>query len=437
MSLIRRAWDSQPRGRKLRLDLGDEIASGMIGAWVPTPAGYIDASPYKNHLLTRVGTTPGIIQPGPNKGLAGQFTTSDAFTGGTATPDLSNVQGGFSVAVWVKFAASPTSYGGVFARAGTIGATDAGGDWALLHRSTSKRLVLARSGQELFDMFSNVSDGVWYLCHMSVPVSGTAYWWVSGGTYGPATQFNAVTFNRIRTGAGAVGINGSVTGAGTGNSGIGRAYLWNRATTQREAAELYLREWARFAPRLVPMPVYASGGGSTNLTIQDATHGHTADGLTITVASTLAIADATHAHAADSLTLTTSTVLVIADATHGHMADSLTLSVSGATDLVIQDALHGHTADSLALTLGYADLAIADALHAHAADNLTLGGLYTDLELILKILSNRQELNAGTGTFTIYDDDSVSVLFTASAWADAAGTVPYSGGTLGRIDALA
>lgn len=154
-------------------------------------------------------------------------------------------------------------------------------------------------------------------------------------------------------------------------------------------------------------------------------------------ATDLVIQDATHAHAADSLTLTLDTTLAIADALHAHTADNLTLSVSGATDLVIQDALHGHTADSLALTLGYVDLAIADALHGHAADNITLGGLYTDLELILKILSNRQELNAGTGTFTIYDDDSVSVLFTASAWADAAGTVPYSGGTLGRIDALA
>lgn len=160
----------------------------------------------------------------------------------------------------------------------------------------------------------------------------------------------------------------------------------------------------------------AAGGSATDLTIQDATHGHTAD----------------------SLTLTTSTVLTIAEATHGHTADNLTLSVSGATDLTIQDATHGQTADNLTLTVtGSVDLIISDALHAHLADNITLGGLYTDLELILKILSNRQELNAGTGTFTIYDDDSVSVLFTANAWADAAGTVPYTGGTLGRIDALA
>jgi hypothetical protein len=129
--------------------------------------------------------------------------------------------------------------------------------------------------------------------------------------------------------------------------------------------------------------------------------------------------------------------LAVDDALHGHTVDGLTLSVSGSVDLLIANALHAHLADTPTPSPGYIDLTIADALHGHAADNLTLGGLYTDLDLILKILSNRQELNAGTGTFTIYDDDSVSVLFTAAAWADAAGTVPYSGGTLGRIDALA
>ena len=70
-----------------------------------------------------------------------------------------------------------------------------------------------------------------------------------------------------------------------------------------------------------------------------------------------------------------------------------------------------------------------------ATATITIGGP-SDLDLILKILRNRQELNASTGTFTIYDNDSVTVLYTANAWADAAGTIPYSGGTLARIDAL-
>jgi hypothetical protein len=116
------------------------------------------------------------------------------------------------------------------------------------------------------------------------------------------------------------------------------------------------------------------GGGATDLTIQEATHAHTADSPTLTVDSTLAIQDATHAHSADSLTVSLGYVdLAIADATHAHTADNLTISVSGATDLTIQDATHGHSADNLTLTVeGSTDLAIQDATHAHTADSLAL-----------------------------------------------------------------
>lgn len=60
----------------------------------------------------------------------------------------------------------------------------------------------------------------------------------------------------------------------------------------------------------------------------------------------------------------------------------------------------------------------------------------TDLQLILKILGNRQELDATTGTFRLYDDDGVTILYEVGAWADTAGTVPYSGGVLARLDRL-
>ena len=120
----------------------------------------------------------------------------------------------------------------------------------------------------------------------------------------------------------------------------------------------------------------AGGGSATDLIVQDATHAHTADNLTLTTSGTvdLTIADATHAHAADSPTLTLGYVdLTIADALHGHSADSLTLSVSGATDLTIADATHGHAADSLTLSIvEYTDLVIARAMHGHLADNVTV-----------------------------------------------------------------
>jgi len=54
-----------------------------------------------------------------------------------------------------------------------------------------------------------------------------------------------------------------------------------------------------------------------------------ADNLTLTVdfgGITLAIQDATHAHLADALTLTTDSFLAVADAFHGHTADNITFA---------------------------------------------------------------------------------------------------------------
>ena len=96
-----------------------------------------------------------------------------------------------------------------------------------------------------------------------------------------------------------------------------------------------------------------AGGAATNLTIQDATHAHTADNLTVSTsgAVSLTIQDATHGHTADTPTPTLGYVdLVIAQALHGHTADSLTLTVDGSVDLAIDDAVHAHTADSPAIT---------------------------------------------------------------------------------------
>lgn len=260
------------------------------------------------------------------------------------------------------------------------------------------------------------------------------YFYRSGVLRGSTARPGAM----IATPAGRYSVLGNKHASGTNSpsANIYKARAWGRCLAASEVAEYSANPDCVYAPQTIWVPVSVGGGSATDLTIQDATHAHTADGVTVTLDTTLAVQDATHAHTADSLTLTLDTTLAIDEALHAHTADNLTLSVSGATNLVIADALHAHTADSLVISLGYVDLVIQDATHAHTADNITLSGLYSDLELILKILSNRQELNAGTGTFTVYDDDSVSVLFTANAWADAAGTVPYSGGTLARIDRL-
>lgn len=227
---------------------------------------------------------------------------------------------------------------------------------------------------------------------------------------------------------------------------------------------------------LVPV----SAGGAPTLTVPDSAHAHTLDSVVLTSSTTLAVQDMAHGHALDAPTLSTGTALAVADSLHAHSLDNVTVSTTGSvsltvadslhahaldnvgltsqTDLVAADLTHGHALDGVTLTLGGVNLVIADIMHAHALDNVALtldtylavadllhahtldnvlvsipGGT---LDLILKILVNRQELNPATGTFTLYDNDGTTVLYTTNAWADAAGTVPYSGGALRRIDAL-
>jgi hypothetical protein len=96
-------------------------------------------------------------------------------------------------------------------------------------------------------------------------------------------------------------------------------------------------------------------------------------GLLGSVSYTLVIQDSTHAHAADNLTLTQHNVLVIQDAAHTHTADNLDLVQHNV--LAIQDGAHAHTADNLTLTAhapGVVVLEIQDALHSHTADNVVL-----------------------------------------------------------------
>ena len=116
---------------------------------------------------------------------------------------------------------------------------------------------------------------------------------------------------------------------------------------------------------------YTAGGDDHVLTINDATHAHTADVVTLSQAHVLAIADAVHAHTADNVTLDTGAVLAIDDAAHAHTADVVTLSQAHV--LAIADAVHAHTADNVTLVTVETALDIAAALHGHTAAEVLLG----------------------------------------------------------------
>ena len=163
---------------------------------------------------------------------------------------------------------------------------------------------------------------------------------------------------------------------GTDASGTNKADVWvayfgvlNRAVSDDELIELSRNPWGRLLqPRRIWVPVSA-GGGSTDLTVADSLHAHSADALVLTSLTALTVAEALHAHSADAATLVAGSVLAVAESSHGHAADGLTLTSAHA--LAVADAAHGHAADNLTLTAASV-LALQEALHAHAADATAL-----------------------------------------------------------------
>lgn len=60
----------------------------------------------------------------------------------------------------------------------------------------------------------------------------------------------------------------------------------------------------------------------------------------------------------------------------------------------------------------------------------------TQAALILKILRNKTATDPATGVMTVYDDDGVSVLFTANIYQDVSGSTPYDGNGINLKDRL-
>lgn len=162
--------------------------------------------------------------------------------------------------------------------------------------------------------------------------------------------------------------------------------------------------------------VLDAAGGSTPLTVQDATQAHTSDGIALTQHNVLAVddsvlahsvdnvsliqhhtlvaADALHGHDVDAVALTQHNVLAVADATQAHDVDHVVLSGSGA--IVPDDSLLAHTADNLTLVQHHV-LVVDEAFHGHTVDSLLFGTIIVSLERTFRV---RPE----TRTFTVAAD---------------------------------
>lgn len=138
-------------------------------------------------------------------------------------------------------------------------------------------------------------------------------------------------------------------------------------------------------------------------------------------------------------TLTSSSALAIQATTTAPQAGN-TLSAAGV--IAIAAALTQTQAENALTAAGARDI-LATLTATQVDQTLAATGVHptgmTDsekIDLILKILSDKQTLDAGTGTYTLYDTDGMTVLYTAAAWEDVAATQPYRGQGLARLDAM-
>lgn len=245
-------------------------------------------------------------------------------------------------------------------------------------------------------------------------------------------------------------VGATETGGDPFEGAIGDFCIWNEAFGAEKAQRYQNFQWRLYAPQAILVPVSAGGGGTTI----SATPGNAvADGPTASVACTI---PATPGNAAaDGATAAVTRTIA---ATPGNAAaDGVTATISTAGTTTISCTPGNATADGAlaAITRTIAAApgnAVADGVTAAVQASVTIsctpGNAVADgvaatvtaavsqLDLILKILRNRQELNPSTGKFVLYDDDGATVLMQSNAWADVGGTQPYSGGTLARIDAL-
>lgn len=195
-----------------------------------------------------------------------------------------------------------------------------------------------------------------------------------------------------------------------------------------------------------------SGGGATTSDASPAAYTTTASAATASLRSAASPASYATAASASTSTLTSAappTAYALSaqgsTSTHTSVAPpaSYALTVLDATGTigfanVVSPAAYALTAfDATTVLRSRADPAsyVLTAFDATGALAVPLSDS-EKIDLILDILSNRQVLNPATGVFTLYADDGVTVLKTALAWEDAAGTIPYRGQALRRLDAM-
>lgn len=468
----RRPWTSQPQEA---VGLNHEVfaGTGRIGSWITSG---LNPTVIDGRNAALVSSNIGTMSAGVGQGGLGIEGTASS-----SEQRLSDAHFGIgSTDYWLQITFEQRGYRSLGSGINVLGGygTGWGVSGAWLYQFSDNKLAATMDGTSTtIAMAVALPNGTHTATLFSIGT--TAYFYVDGQLIGTTTkstpsEISATRLNLCSDIASSNALrtwNGRVYGA---HFGIG-------TLSQAWAAFASANPWQLFAPRSIWVPVSAGGGGPTPAgTATETDASLTLSGVQLRAVGQAAETDAAQALVAvqiastgradeteTALALTPVQITVAGLASETDTALALDAGAASAAGIALEtDAALALAAVQIAAT-GTAtevDTALAltglagtapgiasetDTAFALAAVQKLVAGAALEvdtalalsapggtLDLILKILTNRQELNPATGTFTLYDDDGTTVLYTTNAWADAAGTTPYSGGALRRIDAL-
>jgi hypothetical protein len=120
--------------------------------------------------------------------------------------------------------------------------------------------------------------------------------------------------------------------------------------------------------------LWVAQGVEVNLTVANASHGHSAENAVLTQEHNLTVASGSHAHSAASPALTQVHEVAAQPASHAHVAE--TPALTQLHDLVTQDAAHSHAAESVTVIQAH-ELVVQGASHDHSSSTPTVAVIHT------------------------------------------------------------
>ena len=481
MSILYSPWTSQPQQFVPRS--GTDL---MRGAYVWTP--HNPRQLVGPRIVQATGETAYNSSPVGDKGVARKWSRSANAGVDFGTTQVITQNSGVTVLVVANptFAATMKVPFSQRLASGAFTQTD------FVFNSNGLDSLGATAGSVTLTTYHAASGGV----RATSQIDGQTHCWVAGNgtangyifrdgvkqTLANSTRMSTFTASTQKLRVGNMGDDASTTYPC--DDPVYLVVVWDRLLSEAEARSVSENPWQVFQP--LPRRIFASVSAGGGVTINAGTGNADAAGLTASVSQAASIAAGVGNAAATGLTasiaqqytlsagvgnassagltstITASGLTTISCTTGNAAAAGATATVNSSATITCSAGNAAAAGLTAALDIAFTILAnvgnatgaglsatiqaatgiscgVANAIASGLTASITNNAPLTDsekLDLILDILSNRQTLNPATGVYTLYADDGLTVLKTAQAWEDAAGTIPYRGRALQRLDSM-